>query len=33
VLEATDMNEALEWGREDVVVCRAPVEERQFHSL
>jgi hypothetical protein len=33
VLEATDMNEALEWGREAVVACRAPVELRQFHSL
>jgi hypothetical protein len=33
VLEATDMNEALEWGRNAVVACRAPVEVRQFHSL
>ena len=33
VLEATDMNEALEWGRKAVVACRAPVEVRQFHSL
>jgi hypothetical protein len=33
VLEATDMNEALEWGRKAVVACRAPIEVRQFHSL
>ena len=33
VLHATDMNEALEWGRKAVVACRAPVEVRQFHSL
>ena len=33
VLEATDMREALEWGRKAVVACRAPVEVRQFHSL
>ncbi len=33
VLEATDMKEALEWGRKVVVACRAPVEVRQFHSL
>ena len=33
VLEATDMDEALEWGRKAVVACRAPVEVRQFHSL
>jgi len=33
VLEATDLNEALEWGRKAVVACRAPVVVRQFHSL
>jgi hypothetical protein len=33
VLEAADMNEALEWGRKALVACRAPVEVRQFHSL
>lgn len=33
VLEAKDMNEALEWGRKAVLACRAPVEVRQFHSL
>ncbi|MCE9604944.1 MAG: YciI family protein [Planctomycetia bacterium] len=31
VLEAVDMNEALEWGRKAVVACRAPVEVRPFH--
>ena len=30
VLEATDMKEALEWGRKAVVACRAPVEVREF---
>ena len=33
VLESTDMNVALEWGRNTVGACRAPVEVRQFHSL
>lgn len=33
VLEASDMNEALEWGRKAAIACRAPVEVRQFHSL
>ena len=33
VLEPTDMNKALEWGRKAVVACRAPVEVRQFHAL
>jgi hypothetical protein len=33
VLEVTDMNVALQWGRKAVVACRAPVEVRQFHSL
>jgi hypothetical protein len=31
VLEAADMEEALEWGRKAVVACRAPVEVRPFH--
>lgn len=31
VLEAADMDEALEWGRKAVKACRAPVEVRQFH--
>src|SRR5262245_8935002 len=33
VLEAADMNEALEWGCKAARACRAPVEVRQFHSL
>jgi len=32
VLEAADMDEALEWGRK-AVACRAPVEVQKFHSL
>src|SRR3954452_12276098 len=31
VLEAADMDEALEWGRKAIVACRAPVEVRAFH--
>lgn len=31
VLEAADINEALEWGRKAVIACRAPVEVRPFH--
>jgi hypothetical protein len=31
VLEAADMNEALEWGRKAAIACRAPVEVRAFH--
>jgi hypothetical protein len=31
VLEAADMDVALEWGRKAVIACRAPVEVRQFH--
>ncbi len=30
ILEAADMDEALEWGRKAVVACRAPVEVRAF---
>ena len=30
VLEAADMNEALEWGRKAAIACRAPVEVRPF---
>ncbi len=30
VLKATDMDEALEWGRKAAVACRAPVEVRPF---
>jgi hypothetical protein len=32
VLEAADLDEALEWGRKAVIACRAPVEVRQFHG-
>lgn len=31
VLEAADMDKALEWGRKAAVACRAPVEVRAFH--
>jgi hypothetical protein len=31
VLEAVDLNEALEWGRKAAVACRAPVEVRPFN--
>ncbi|WP_025228436.1 YciI family protein [Fimbriimonas ginsengisoli] len=31
VLQAANMDEALEWGRKAVIACRAPVEVRQFH--
>lgn len=31
VLEATDLNEALAWGRKAVIACRASVEVRPFH--
>ena len=33
ILEAADMDEALEWGRKAVVACRAPVEVRAFHRV
>ena len=33
ILEAADMNEALEWGRKAAVACRAPVEVRPFHMM
>jgi hypothetical protein len=32
VLEAADMDAALEWGRKAVVACRAPVEVRAFEE-
>src|SRR5215469_11333118 len=32
VLEATDLNEALAWGRKAAVACRAPVEVRAVFS-
>lgn len=31
VLEAADLDTALEWGRKATIACRAPVEVRQFH--
>ena len=31
VAEAADLDEALAWGREAAVACRAPVEVRQFN--
>ena len=31
VLEAVDLDEALEWGRKAAGACRAPVEVRPFH--
>jgi hypothetical protein len=30
VLEAADLDEALEWGRKAAVACRAPIEVRPF---
>ena len=30
ILECTDMNEAVEWGRKATVACRVPVEVREF---
>jgi len=31
VLECASLEEAVEWGKKAVKVCRAPVEVRQFH--
>jgi len=31
VLEAANLEEALEWGRKAAIACRAPVEVRPFH--
>ena len=31
VLEAADLDEALQWGRKAAIACRAPVEVRPFH--
>lgn len=31
VVDVADLEAALEWGRQAVVACRAPVEVRQFH--
>ena len=32
ILQATDLDEAVAWGRKAAVACRAPVEVRQFHE-
>lgn len=31
VLEAADMDEALEWGRKATIACRVPVQVRPFY--
>ena len=33
VLEARDMDEALEWGRKAAIACRSSVEVRPFHPM
>jgi len=33
ILDAPDMDKALEWGRKAVVACRAPVEAREFLQM
>jgi hypothetical protein len=33
VLEAANLEEALEWGRKAAAACRAPVEVRPFFSF
>jgi hypothetical protein len=33
ILEAADMNEALEWARKATLACRVPVEVREFITL
>ena len=32
ILEAADLEAALEWGRKATIACRAPVEVRPFHQ-
>jgi hypothetical protein len=32
VLEAADLDEAVEWGRRAAIACRTPVEVREFHG-
>jgi hypothetical protein len=32
ILEAANLDEALEWGRKAVIACRVPVEVREFLS-
>ncbi len=31
VVEAVDMDEAVEWGRKATIACRTPIEVREFH--
>jgi hypothetical protein len=33
ILEAANLDEALEWGRKAVVACRVPVEVREFLGM
>ena len=33
ILEAANLEEAMEWGRKAVVACRAPVEVRPFFQM
>jgi len=33
ILDATNMDEALAWGRKAVAACRAPVEVREFLAM
>jgi hypothetical protein len=33
ILEAADMDKALEWGRKAVIACRSPVEVRAFLEM
>jgi len=33
ILECTDMDEALAWGRKAVIACRVPVEVREFRRM
>ena len=33
ILDAANMDEAVEWGRKAVVACRASVEVREFHAM
>jgi hypothetical protein len=33
ILEAANLEEALEWGRKAVIACRAPAEVRPFYQM
>lgn len=33
ILEAANLDEAVEWGRKAVIACRTPVEVREFHGM